>query len=99
MFKSFLFAASLIGMIAIAPQANAHPYLVGVSDLTAQGFGNANRIITLDSQGNQSTESGATSVINGVLTFTGPDLANPIGDNQKYGAPTLNDLHWTAASQ
>ena len=56
MHKGFLFAAGLFGSLAIAPQANAHLYLVGVSDLTAQGFGNANRIITLDSQGNQSTE-------------------------------------------
>jgi hypothetical protein len=82
-----------------ASQANAHLYLIGVSELTAQGFGNANRIITLDSKGNQSTETGATSVVNGVLTFTGPDLASPTSDNQKFGAPTLNDLHWTNASQ
>src|SRR5215467_8504579 len=96
--NGFLFSACLAGVLALASAAHADLVYVGVSDLTAQGFGNANRIITLDIGGNQSTESGATSVINGVFTGTG-DLANPFGDNQKFGDPTLAQLHWTDASQ
>ncbi|MBI5261822.1 MAG: PEP-CTERM sorting domain-containing protein [Bradyrhizobium sp.] len=93
-----IFSACLLGVLVAPSKADAHLYLVGASDVTAQGFGNANRIITFDSQGNDSTETGSTTVINGVLTFSG-DLAEPTSDNQKFGAPTLSQLNWTNASQ
>ena len=56
------------------------------------------KIITLDVNGNATTEIGATSVIGGVFGGTG-DLANPFNDNQKFGAPTLGALNWSNASQ
>lgn len=90
---------SLLALLAWVPAANAHLVYVGVSDLTAQGFGNANRIITLDNRANNTTESGATSVINGLFTGSGPDLASQFNDNHKFGAPTLAELNWTDASQ
>ena len=96
--KALMLSACVLGLLSVAPSANAHLVLVGVSDLSAQGYGNANRIITLDVNGNATTEIGATSVIGGVFGGTG-DLANPFNDNQKFGAPTLGALNWSNASQ
>jgi hypothetical protein len=60
---------------------------------TAQGFGNAPRLITLNSPRNTTTESGSTSFSTGSAVETG-DV--PSGNN-KWSVPTIGSLNWTTA--
>jgi PEP-CTERM motif len=91
-------ASAAVLLMGAAIPANASLVFEGASPISAQGFGNANRLITIQVPGNQTTETAATSVINGTFTGTG-DLAHPFSDNQKFGDPTLSQLGWTNASQ
>jgi hypothetical protein len=43
-------------------------YLNQIVDVNGQGFGNAPRLITVQAQGNNSTESGAIGIVGGALT-------------------------------
>jgi hypothetical protein len=83
-------------MVPSFKHANADVILLGEAQFSAQGFGNANRLITI--QTNSSTETGAIFPVNGSISGTG-DLASPLSDNQKFGIPTLGQLGWTSASQ
>jgi hypothetical protein len=89
-------AAALL--LCLVVPADADFILLGQADFSAQGFGNADRLITLQNQGNSTTEVGSVAPVNGTVTGTG-DLASPLADNQKFGVPTLSQLGWTNASQ
>jgi hypothetical protein len=88
-----------VGLLAVAVvPARSDVVLLGQADFTAQGFGNANRLITVQAQGNNTTESGSVFPVNGAVAGTG-DVVSPLADNQKFGIPTLASLGWTTASQ
>jgi PEP-CTERM motif len=79
----------------------AHASLVeaGTITLSAQGFGNAPRLITLKSPGSNTTESGATSFSGGAASKSGdipPPPGNP-GLGLKWDVPTVGSLNWNSA--
>jgi hypothetical protein len=85
-------------LVSTVLPAKADLVSLGTADFSAQGFGNANRLITLQGQGNSTTESGAVIPVNGTVSGSG-DVVSPLSDNQKFGVPTLGQLGWTTASQ
>jgi len=78
--------------------------------VTAQGFGNVPRLLTVQGNANSTTtESGCVSASGGInfgasacdgtlFANTGGDEPNPLADNQKYGIPTLDELGWKTAA-
>jgi hypothetical protein len=89
-----LWCAALL-LSSVTCPANSELISLGEAPFSAQGFGNANRILTL--QDNDGTEAGSVFPFNGGLSGTG-DVVNPLSDNQKFGVPTLGELNWTTAS-
>jgi len=82
-------------LLASLHSARADLILLGEAAFSAQGFGNANRLITVQAQGN---ETGSVFPLNGTVGGSG-DVVSPLADNQKFGVPTLGQLGWTTASQ
>jgi hypothetical protein len=83
------------------------------TDLTAQGFGNAPRLLTLQAESNNTTESTAIGVSGGAMTFMTPGIldsqvfmgngyrnlgGDTVSGNNKYDVPTLSELGWTTGS-
>lgn len=66
-------AGALLGMSA---GANANLVQNGELLIGAQGFGNAPRLLTIQGQGNGSTESGAIGISGGVLVALTPGISN-----------------------
>jgi hypothetical protein len=109
-----LLAASVLASAAL--MSPAHASLVYDSSLivSAEGFGNAHRSLTVQANG---TESGCVSSTSGGTLIGGADACldsdatagngvinsggnepNPLSDNQKYGIPTLGELNYDSAS-
>jgi hypothetical protein len=63
-------------LLAIAAGANASIIQNGTVDLTGQGFGAVPRLLTIQAQGNNTTESGAIGIAGGALVAQTPGVAN-----------------------
>ncbi len=70
---SIALTSVLLGMSA---GANANLVLNGQLLSGAQGFGNAPRLLTIESQGNGTTESGAIGIVGGNLVALTPGIAD-----------------------
>ena len=96
-FKSlpFLAGAAALGIALLAPPAHANLVLAGGTpvgsfvDLSAQGFGNFPRLLTLQ---NTPTESGSVSPSNP----NGTGDATCGGGPNKCNTPTISSLGWTS---
>jgi hypothetical protein len=98
------------GFLAATCGANAGLVQNGALDLTGEGFGNTPVLLTVQQQGANATESGATGISGGAsvnlvpgisdaAVFSGNGLTNAGGDTVGLGAtPSLGDLGWAAAS-
>ncbi len=118
--RKLLAAAATGAALFAAPQA-AQASLIYDStiDVTAQGFGNNPRLLTLQERGQgDDIQSGCVSAGSGGsiaigssscisdgqvfkgngVTNVGGDEVNPMGDNQKFGIPTLGELGFQDAS-
>lgn len=85
------------GCTAVTFSANASLVEAGTITLSAQGFGNAPRLITLQSAGNNTTETGATSFAGGAASKSG-DIPPPPGNpGLKWNVPTIGSLNWNSA--
>lgn len=112
--QQLLYSAALATAIvgAVAP-ARADLVYLGETNLGAQGFGSASRLLTIQNTG---TESGAIGVLNGAIVALTPGIANGsvfsgngitnAGGNtvnpltgDKFSIPTLGSLNWANASQ
>lgn len=117
--KMRLLAAALAttgALMGISTSANANLVLNGELQIGAQGFGNAQRLLTIQAAGSNTFESGAIGIVGGALVALSPGIANasvfsgngvtnlggnessPLSDNQKFGTPTLGELHWTSGA-
>lgn len=63
-------------MLVMSAGANANLVQNGQLQIGAQGFGNAPRLLTIQGQGNSSTESGAIGIVGGVLVALTPGISN-----------------------
>jgi hypothetical protein len=81
--------------LLVAP-VSAQPESIssGSSPFSAQGFDNANRVLTLQAEG---AETGSLFPLDDGLDGTG-DVVSPLSDHQTFGRPPLGDLNLTAAS-
>src|SRR4051794_28752905 len=82
---TLLLAGCSVSLLASLHSARADLILLGEAAFSAQGFGNANRLITVQAQGN---ETGSVFPLNGTVGGSG-DVVSPLADNQKFGVPTL----------
>jgi hypothetical protein len=98
--------AAGVGLVALPYQAQASLVLSGGSvaasftDIGAQGFGNAPRLLTLQENG---TEAGQIVISPGGVvspaSFAGQNsVASPCCDGSKNSAPTLGSLAWTSGA-
>ncbi|HEY2827620.1 MAG TPA: hypothetical protein VGJ04_08480, partial [Pirellulales bacterium] len=65
--RSLPYAYCALLLVSTVLPAKADLVSLGTADFSAQGFGNANRLITLQGQGNSTTESGAVIPVNGTV--------------------------------
>jgi hypothetical protein len=107
-------AMALSAACVLASPAHASLVYNSTITVSAQGFGNAPANLTLQATGTESGCVGvngsggitfgtcvgdATIAGNGVTNTNGTgDMPNPLGDNQKYGIPTIGELGWTNAN-
>jgi len=102
-----VFSGALFG----TPLVDADLVLSGPSNF-GQGFGNAPRMLTVQSTGNVSVESGCVGYAGGSLSVgpsscsglgvnapVGGDEPNPQGNFPKFSVATLSSLNYTDASQ
>ena len=61
--------------MGVSAGANANLVQQGQLDLGGQGFGNAPRLLTIQGQGNNTTESGAIGIVGGAIAVV-PGIAN-----------------------
>jgi hypothetical protein len=87
-------SAALLGL---APAAHASLVEAGTITLSAQGFGNDPRLITLQSPGDATTETGSTSFAGATASETG-NVPPPPTPGLKWNVPTIGSLGWTTAS-
>jgi len=98
-FKSLPFLAGAAAVLLLSSAAHANLVLVGgtpaasFTDLGAQGFGNAPRLLTEQAQGNNTFETGFATPVN---VANGPDA---ISGADKTTTPTLSALGWNNGSQ
>jgi hypothetical protein len=83
--------------LGLAPAAQASLVEAGSIALSAQGFGNDPRLITLQSPGDATSESGSTSFTGGIASETG-NVPPPPDPGLKWNVPTIGSLGWTTAS-
>ncbi len=63
-------------LLGMSTAANANLVLNGEFSTGAQGFGNAPRLLTIQGQGNSTTESGAIGIVGGNIVALTPGIAN-----------------------
>src|SRR6187551_1689710 len=63
-------------LLGMSTGANADLFLNGELLIGAQGFGNAPRLLTIESQANNTFESGAIGISGGSLVALTPGVAN-----------------------
>jgi hypothetical protein len=106
--------AAGVGLMGLPQNARASLVLSGGSvaasftDIGAQGFGNAPRLLTLQDNGpppngNNGTEAGQIVISAGGVvsptSFAGEnDIVSPCCDGSKNSAPTLGSLGWTSGA-
>ena len=93
---SSLAGVSLLAL-AVLP-ARADIVYLGPTNLGGQGFGNTTTILTLQAQGNNTTETASIVPTTGGFSTSG-DLSGTGTETSKYGTPTLGSLGWTTGSQ
>jgi hypothetical protein len=104
-------AVSFSGLLSGTPLLSADIVLTGPIDY-GHGFGNAPRMLTVQSTGNTPAESGCVGFAGGSMSVgttgcsgmgafapAGGDEPNPHGSFPKFNAPTLGSLGYTNASQ
>jgi len=98
--------AAGVGLLSLPHEAQANLVLSGGSvaasftDIGAQGFGNAPRLLTLQENG---TEAGQIVISPGGVvspaSFAGQNsVASPCCDGSKNSAPTLGSIGWTSGA-
>lgn len=75
--KTLTISAAAAGvLLGFSTGASANLVLNGELLIGAQGFGNAHRLLTIQGQGNSTTESGAIGISGGVIVALTPGIAD-----------------------
>ena len=74
--RSTKLGLAVAAALGVVTGANANLVQNGQLDLGGQGFGNAPRLLTIQGQGNNTTESGAIGVSGGALVGLTPGIAD-----------------------
>jgi hypothetical protein len=73
--RSTKLGLAVAAALGVVTGANANLVQNGQLDLGGQGFGNAPRLLTIQGQGNNTTESGAIGIVGGAIAVV-PGIAN-----------------------